>query len=76
MSSAFLRETSGSLMKSRNSLNMKQDDSDRAATLGVPILTLEGDKIEIIDNVYEITPEIHKAFSSTGYTGRNLKVEY
>ena len=32
-----------------------------------------GDSWKIGDNAYEITPEIHKALSSTGYTGENMK---
>ena len=31
--------------------------------------------MRIRDNVYELTPEIYKALSDTGYTGKNMKNE-
>ena len=34
-----------------------------------------GDSCKIKDNVNEISPEIHKALSSTGYTGETMKSE-
>ena len=43
--------------------------------LGVPIKSLGGDKIQIIDNIYEFTPEIHKALSRSFYTGKSMKNE-
>ena len=35
-----------------------------ANILAVPIQTLAGDKIKMNENVYDLTPEIHKALSS------------
>ena len=50
-SGAIMRETLGSLMKSRNSLRNEQGEKGRATVLGVPICTLRGDEIKINDNV-------------------------
>ena len=61
-------------MSSANSLRIKFSRSG-SSILGVPIKTLGGDRIQINDNIYNITPEIHKALSSTTYTGRTMKVE-
>ena len=61
-------------MSSLNSLKTKPSPSG-ATILGVPIYTLGGDKLRIPDNVYELTPEIYKALSDTGYTGKIMKNE-
>ena len=53
-------------MKSCNSIRLEQDESGEATILGVPIYTQGGDKIKLKGNVYELTPEIHKALSSMG----------
>ena len=73
--STLMTEILGALMNSKNSLKLKLDDSGRATILGVPINTLGGDRIQINDNVYDLTPEIYKALSYTGYTGNTLKNE-
>ena len=59
----------GSLMSSSNSLKIKSPLSG-ATFLGVPVYTLGGD-----NNTYDMTPEIHKALSSTYYTGKTTKNE-
>ena len=59
-------------MSSLNSLKIKPGPSG-ATILGVPIYTLGGDKLRIHDNDYELTPEIYKALSFTGYTGKSMK---
>ena len=64
----------GRLMSSANSLKMKSTRSG-ATILGVPIVTLGGDRIQIKDNIYDWTPEIYKALSDTGYTVKNMKNE-
>ena len=64
--------TLGKLTSSLNSLKIKSAPSG-ATILGVPIYTLGGDKMRIRDNDYELTPEIYKALSSTGYTGKSMK---
>ena len=61
-------------MSSSNSLKIKSCPSG-ATILGVPTYTLGDDRLRINDIIYDITPEIHKALSSTSYTGRNMKNE-
>ena len=70
-----MRQMIGSLMSSRNSLKITQDESGRANILGVPIQKSEGDTIKINENVYELTPEIYNALSDTGYTGKIMRNE-
>ena len=70
-----MTETLGALMNSKNSLKLIPDDSGRASILGVPINTLGGDRAQINDNVYDLTPEIYKDSSYTGYTGNTMKNE-
>ena len=72
--SELMSKTLGRLMSSLNSLKIKHSPSG-ATILGVPIYTLGGDKLRIRDNVYELIPEIYKALSDTGYTGKNMKNE-
>ena len=61
-------------MSIANSLKIKHSPSG-ATVLGVPIITLGGDKLRIRGNDYELTPEIYKALSYTGYTGNTMKKE-
>ena len=70
-----MRQMIGSLMNSRNSLKITQDESSRANILVVPIQISEGDTIKINENVYELTPEIYKALTYTTYTGNTMKDE-
>ena len=69
-----IAKTLGGLMFSLTSLKIKPSPSG-ATILGVPINTLGGDRIQIKDNIYDLTPEIYKALSDTGYTGKNMKNE-
>ena len=63
-------------MSSKISLKIDQDERTGGASInGVPVLILGGNSWKIRDNVYEITPEIHKALSSTLYTGETMKNE-
>ena len=58
--------------------SLKIDQGERTGGVsinGIPVLKLDGDSMKIKDIVYEITPEIHKALSSTGYTGETMKSE-
>ena len=73
--SISIRQMIGSLMNSRNSLKITQDESGRANILGVPIQISEGDTIKINKNDYELTPEIYKALTYTTYTGNTMKDE-
>ena len=61
-------------MSSANSPKIKSTPSG-ATILGVPINTLGGDRIQIKDNIYDLTPEIYKALSYTGYTDKPMKIE-
>ena len=61
-------------MSSSNSLKIKASHSG-STILRVPICALGGYKLRIRDNDYELTPEIYKALSSTGDTGKTMKNE-
>ena len=74
MFSDQMTKTLGRLMSSANSLKINSTPSG-ATILGVPIDTLGGDRIQLKDNIYDLTPEIYKALSYTGYEGKNLKNE-
>ena len=74
MVSDQMTKTLGRLMSSANSLKIKSTPSG-ATILGVPINTLGGDRIQIKDNIYDLTPEIYKALSYTGYDGETMKNE-
>ena len=66
-----MTKTLGTLMSSSNSLR-KNASPSCATFLGVPICTLGGDRIQINNNVYDLTPENYKGLSSTGYTGKTM----
>ena len=70
-----MKQMIGSLMNSRNSLKISQDDLGRANILCIPIQILESDTIKIKENVYELTPEIYKALTYTTFTGNTMKDE-
>ena len=74
MFSDQMTKTLGRLMSSLNSLKITASPSG-PTILGVPINTLGGDRIQIKDNIYNLTPEIYKALSDTGYTGKTMKNE-
>ena len=73
--SESMREILGSLMNSRNSLKITQDESGQANILGVPIQISGAHTIRINEIIYELTPETYKALSSTTYTGKTMKNE-
>ena len=74
--SDLMKNTIGKLMSSKNSLKVDQDERTGGASInGIPLLIFGGNSMKTKDNVYEITPEIHKALSSTGYTGKTMKSE-
>ena len=74
MFSDLMTKTLGRLISSLNSLKIIASPSG-PTILGVPIYTLGGDRIQIKDNIYDLTPEIYKALSDTGYTGKTMKNE-
>ena len=74
--SDLMKNTIGELMSSKNSSKTNQDERTGGASInGTPVLIIGGDSMKIKDNVYEMTPEIHKALSPTGYTGETMKSE-
>ena len=73
--SISMRQMLGSLLNSKNSLKITQDESGRANILGVPIQISGVDTIKVNENIYELTPEVYKALSDTGYTGKDMKDE-
>ena len=74
--SDLMKNTISKLMSSKNSLGIDQDTRTVGASINdKPVLIFSGDSTKIGDEVYEITPRIHKALSSTGYTGENMKNE-
>ena len=64
-----------SILNSRNSLKITQDDFGQANFLGIPFQISWGERIKIKDNIFDLTPEIYKALSSTSNTGRTMKIE-
>ena len=72
--SDLLTKTLGRLMSSANSLSIKSSPSG-TSIFGVPRYTLGGDTLRIHDNDYELTPEIYKVLSYTGYNGKTMKNE-
>ena len=73
--SNFMRQMLRSLMNSRNSLKIPQDELGIANILGVPIQISQGDTLKINENVYELTPEINKALTYTTFSGNTMKDE-
>ena len=69
------RQMIGSLMNSKNSSKITQDEFNRATILVVPIQKSEDDTIKLNENTYELTPEIFKALTYPTYTGRTMKNE-
>ena len=65
-------ETFGALINSENSSKLTQDEFGRASILGVPFITLGGDRVKLND-IYDLTPEIYKALSSTAYSGKTME---
>ena len=74
MFSDHMTKTLRRLMSSLNSLKIIASPSG-PTILGVPIYTLGRDRIQIKDNIYDLIPEIYKALSDTGYTGKTMKNE-
>ena len=74
MFSDQMTKTLGRLMSSLNFIKIIASPSG-PTILGVPIYTLGGDRMQIKDNIFDLTPEIYKALSDTGYTGKTMKNE-
>ena len=67
------REKLRSLMRSKNSLRIEQDDSGRATILGIPIQVVGINSLKLRDFIHNLTHEVHKALSSTGFSGKSMK---
>ena len=74
--SDLMKNTLCKLMSIKTSLRKDRDKRTGGASInGIPLLISGGGSLKINDNVYEITPEIHEALSSTGYSGETMKSE-
>ena len=73
--STLLKDTFESLSGTSTSLKLNKDKNDNLSILGKPIRSIGGDKIQVYDNIYEFTPQIHKALSNPSYTGKSMKNE-
>ena len=73
--SKLLKDTFDSLKNTSSSLKLKKDIDDNYSILKSVIKPLGGDKILVNGNIYEITPEIHKALSKSTFTGKSMKDE-
>ena len=74
--SDLMKNTIGKIMSRKKSLGIDQGRRTGGESINKKsVLFLGGDSWKIGDNVYEITPEIHKALSSTRYTGERMKKE-
>ena len=73
--SSSMRQMIGSLMNSRKSPKITQDESGKANILGIPIQISESDTMKIDENVYQLPPEIYKALTYTSYSGNTMKDE-
>ena len=62
-----------SLMISRNSLQITQDEPGRANISGILPQILGAEKIKILDNIFFLTPEIKNPLSSTSDSCKTLK---
>ena len=72
----LLQDTFESLKNTTNSLKLNKDENDNYRILKSDIRVLGGDKILVNGrNIYEFTPEIHKALSKSTYTGKSMKDE-
>ena len=70
-----MRQMIGSLMNSRNSLKITQDELKRATFLGIPIGISGADTIKRNENISELTPELYKASTHQTYDGKTMKNE-
>ena len=73
--SILLEDTLKSLSGTPTSLKLNKDNEDNLSILGVALKSFGGDKIQVSDNIYEFTPELHRALSQTSYTGKSMKNE-
>ena len=63
------------MAEANNSLKLHQDKNHNISILGVPIKAQGGDKKQVYENIYEFTPEIHRALSLSSFMGKSMKNE-
>ena len=63
------------MTEANNSLKLNQGKNHNMSIFGVPIRSVDGDNIQAHHNIYEFTPEIHKALSNPSYSGKTMKNE-
>ena len=73
--SNLLKDTFKYLSESSNSLKLNTDKNDNLSILDTPLKSLGGDRVQVYDNIYEFTPQIHKALSNPSYTGKSMRDE-
>ena len=73
MQSTLLKDTFKSLESTNTSLKVNKNEDGDFKILGTPTKRLGGDKVLVNDNIYEFSPEIHKALSNENYTGKSMR---
>ena len=67
-----MAKTLGELIKRRNSSSIETGPNGETIFLAAN-QTVGGENLKINENFYELTAEIQKALSSSGYTGKSMK---
>ena len=75
IASNLLKNTIEELENTSTSLKLNKDEDDNMTILGIPLKFIGGDRIQVQDNIYEFTPDLHKALSNQSYTGKSMKNE-
>ena len=63
------------MAEANNLLKLHEDKNHNIGFLGVPIKAEGADKKQVYENIYDFTPEIHKALSLSSYRGKSMKNE-
>ena len=63
------------MSESSSSLKLNTGKNNNLSILGTPLKSLGGDRAQVYDNIYEFTPQIHKALSNPSYTGKSMRDE-
>ena len=73
--STLLKDTFEYLKNINTSLKLNKNEDGDYKILNTIIKPMGNDKILVNGNIYEFTPEIHKALSRSCYTGKSMKNE-
>ena len=68
-----LKDTFESLENTNTSLKLGQNEDGDYKILDTIIKPIGHNKILVNNNIYKLTPEIHKALSKPSYTGKSMK---